>query len=698
MKTKSLLSRFLKSVALAFVLLISASSLTLASVGHEFVIQYPDGSTAPLKGAVAHTVYLDLTDNDTTEKSYMNDTCNYNDTSGRITNGSQCTTSTSCGFASWMAPELLPNFKDTYQGLNGTPFDQFVSKIKSTTGLDYDANNIRGVKGAFWEGQIAQYCNQVGDAGSGCKRSDQSQFQIVSYQRPSQATIFNSNSLSQNNGTGYYPDSKKGPLDSLWKSGAGANNDWNIDGTTKKEMLFDNAGGNALHGNVKWVLKLPAPAANPTKPTITVNGCVNTDGTANPADFLTVTWSNSPTKIKVVNLSTDTGMPAGTTNKWDATTGKGYFWNKDVSGTDVTTLKIPSGGLTGWGAASGKSIPISPGKYYAYVWDGTKSAEADPVTVQACATTTPVAAPMCVSITMQDAGGNAINADRYPTLKANDQVYFRCGADVPNSVNSYKFRVIEVDSNGAGHELVLPSYPGSVSTAYTIPKAGKFVAQCAICYAHDPKNPTVVSCDAFENPGVTIASTAPATPLPPAAQEGCPANYSCVASAQCPIDRLDTTQDPNTGAFIPKYICADRSQACCRPAPASTPAGTAVPVPTVKPPTQVGNCPISQGYQCMDSTTCGGDITRVETTFDLNTGAITPKYKCDIIAQTCCKPVSTSTSTSTTTTQKSCQQLGGTCSSGTRGLCTGQPLVSNYSSSSCPSPNVCCIVSSGTNM
>ena len=74
---------------------------------------------------------------------------------------------------------------------------------------------------------------------------------------PSQAGIFSDGSFKDLNGRGRYPSYAMGELDNMWLSGVNANNaiGWNERGGTQ-EILFNNVGGNTLHGEVTWKLSV----------------------------------------------------------------------------------------------------------------------------------------------------------------------------------------------------------------------------------------------------------------------------------------------------------------------------------------------------------------------------------------------------------------------------------------------------------
>lgn len=296
----------------------------------------------------------------------------------------------------------------------------------------------------------------------------------------------------------------------------------------------------------------------PAKPTLVAKGCIKADGTAQPAEFLELSWTDSPTVVQVVNINTTGNFNSGP------------FWNKDVRTLANNVTTAPTGFNPQAGAGA---FPVRVGKYYAYAWDGTQASDVAEVTVETCPVVTPPpTAPICLNIKMYDSGNNLVT--NYSTLKPGDKVKFGCGQVA--GVVWYSFRVLELDSTGKPYnpnQAPLPSYPGSMSTEYTIPRAGGFKAQCAIC---PPKssNPFDVECQAFEDVGSGSTQPTP-TPAPVETQTACPttSGYQCLSSLTACTDQGGTFETfiPQGGTLTMKHTCSVSTQVCCKMPPAGGP-------------------------------------------------------------------------------------------------------------------------------
>lgn len=559
----------LKSLATTFSLLILLSvSVGPVSangwVDHRFFLKLPDGSVdkIDLKGAKIHQLHNHSDDE-------IND-CGYPDKDdferivGRnkdISSGYHCATFATCSVETYLAPYLPKDFnsdKSVYSKDNasyaafhdGKQFSKVLAELTPYSHLNFQNNNIRGFEGAKWK---ASFQHKEAEDGTMAK-----------------ATKNEIDRLDGEENWGKvagYSDKQR------WSEG---------------EVIKDNLGGNALHGQIEWILEAPsAPPPPPEiqKPTASLAGkCAN----SNPGiPSYTYTLSNIDLKggtFKSSHLHLNVTKGAWT-NEFKQTFGPPIYESTDANGVIsyslIFTTAAPTNNTITWNVlptegvgnqasntktvadlvrwvdakkAAGVTIPfeikttLEAEKDGATVLNDSISVASNGfkpkfVTDECGQPTGGGGAPVCADIRLLDFGGNPTSGDK---LKAGDKVEFSCGQ--VTGATAYKFRVLELNSAGKiGKTIDLPPYPGRISTAYTIPQAGTFMAQCAIC-----TGPGGTGCQAFEDTGLSSGTPDPVTPPAPGSGGACP--YACVTNGGC---------NTSLGWKVESQYTCGTNQVCC---------------------------------------------------------------------------------------------------------------------------------------
>lgn len=591
------LQHILAFTVITLTLLVSSVKPALALGGwidHKFELERPDGSRMDLKGAKIH-MYLKQEEATSARFNHIANFCAYPDFDSNIggyvdkdnkpgditlSGGYHCLTPQSCSRQDYGTPYLPKSFNGNvpYSSWEDTSYSTFHDGKTFTESLTgnvgylanmYKPNLIRGFEGAKWDMQL-DWTN-----GSGVGRATQAEINDIPNQQGGES----------------------------WPTVPGfeGNQSW-----SEGEVYKDPDGGNVLHARITWVLKPPAQPVE--KPTATLTGkCAN----ANPGvPSYTFTTSNIDLKgqqfadshlyLKVPkgawtdDFKAQFGPPI---YENDQTTDYSLIYNTTPPNNNVIVQTVlPTEGvgnkpenkktvadLVKWVDArktAKQPLPqfqvattlMSKNGSNTYLNDFIPAAFKPGFYTNECGTPPPTSPPpsnppvgACVSIAMLDFGNNLITD--YSKLKVGDRIEFQCGA--VTGVNQYKFRVLELGANNAVAKTVdLPPYPGRVSTAYTIPSAGKFIAQCAIC-------PNGV-CQDFEPanylPGINTgtgggttnppasSTTNPTRPNPSCIGPNGETSYSCVPEKQC----VPTSRKTN-----PAKVCDNSTYVCCAPASAT---------------------------------------------------------------------------------------------------------------------------------
>jgi hypothetical protein len=559
------MKQIFKSLAIFFSLtvMLSFSVVPVSANGwvdHRFFLKLPDGSIEKidLKGAKIHTL-------DSHSDRPRND-CGYPDKNDferiaggnkDITPGYHCATFATCSVENYMAPYLPKDFdanSSIYSADNASyfafhndkSFSNTLSALAPYSHLQYRNNNIRGFEGAKWQ---ATFQHREAEHGS--------------------FTLATSDEIGRLNSQENWGEINGIDGVQRWSEG---------------EVIKDSLGGNALHGQVEWILTAtdkPQPPAQ--KPTATLVGqCANTTPGIPSFNY---TFSNIDLKGQdfsyarlFIRLPHDANEA-----KIIAALGEPYFTNAGSYGYNIkyfdaapTSFAInastPILGKDNVSKATlGQFITNSRASLPAtYTFDvaavlESKSGETKTLNDYIKATFQPKfinnecgqgggGGPMCVSLDMQNTGGNIIRD--YSTIKAGDSIKFSCGR--VTGVTQYAFRVVAFDAQnrqvGTPTTLRPDTAASSVSLPFTIPATGgKFLAQCAIC----PNG----QCQEFE-PANYIArpntGTGTPTPIPtatPIVNPTCAAPNSCVNVGECL---------PTTGRTIIS-ACGAAGSVCCSP-------------------------------------------------------------------------------------------------------------------------------------
>ena len=499
---KSLFKGLATTAILLLVMGFAVNSVQAAGwVDHKFLIELPDGTKKDIKGAKLHVFHQQHAE---TGSAAFTNTCYYpekppeNENSewgaiGANIGGYHCSTPSSCTIIDYGAPFLPKDFNtnsDIYSQGNASYFSfykiSFTEDLKKlgfgTLAGTYQEGNIRGFEGAKWEGTV-----------NFSEQDSKGPVAIVT----DQAEI--DRELNSRADWG-----KKG-----------------FDGVTHRwgprEVYKDPQGGNALHGQITWVLKPPAVAE---KPTATLSGrCTNTSpGIASYSFTLsnikggTFVDNHLYLKVPKSNWTNEFKSIFGPPIFEDAgTTDYSLIYNTAKPGNDgsITLTVLPSekignkpentktvADLVNWMDARrvpGGVIPtltvatnLNVDNNGTTIFNSQINSTFQPkFTNNECGTpppTTPPVGPMCSAITMHNSGGIIILD--YSSIKPGDQVKFSCRR--VTGVTQYAFRVVKFTGNNVqdGDPVTLqPEATGSsMSKPFTIPTdGGKFLAQCAIC-------------------------------------------------------------------------------------------------------------------------------------------------------------------------------------------------------------------------
>lgn len=553
----------IKTLAITFslvLLLISGSSRVSAAgwVDHKFVLQLPDGKTKELKGAKMHIFHKQHEAGGATaftntcyypEKEAIGENDGWAAKAKELVGNYHCVTPASCTIIDYGAPYLPKSFNANsavYARDDAAYFafynSTFTDALKNDSPFSYLANsyqngNIRGFEGARWQGSVDSTATD--EKGPVAIVTDQAELDRELNNRPEWGKA----------GFDVQTPHRWGP----------------------GEVFKDPQGGNVLHGQITWALKAPKAASE--KPTATLAGkCTNT--TPGIPSF-TYTFSNIDLKGQefsyarlFIRLPHDANEA-----KIIAALGEPYYTNAGTYGYNIkyfdtapTSFVIDAntpilGKDNKSKATLGQFITNSRASLpAAYTFDiagilESKSGDTKTLNDYIKAIFQPKfindecgqgggGAPMCLDIKILDFGGNAADVTK---LQPNQKIKFQCGQVA--GVTQYKFRVLELNTAGQiGKTVDMQQYPGRVSVDYTIPQAGKFLAQCAIC----PNG----QCQAFENTGLSSGQPNPATPVPsPGSAGACADNgYACITTGGC-----------NTSLGwknMPQYSCPT-GQGCC---------------------------------------------------------------------------------------------------------------------------------------
>lgn len=492
----------LRSLAFSFTILflIVVTAQPVAALGgwvdHKFMLGRPDGtiSEVDLKGAKMHIYHKSVDPDSTYFKGSVNSFCVYPDKNNEFgkyvdedrnpgdvpfSGGYHCLTPQSCSNIDYGAPYLPKSFNSSesvyndwedasYKTFHSNTFTEALasSSLKDIIG-SYQPDNIRGFDKAIWTMKLdSNPHNEVGLA---------SQQEID--------TTLNSRS-DWGNIKNYGGDPKR------WSQG---------------EVYRDSAGDNALHAAITWVLVPPKTIAPAVKPTATLVGkCTNT--TPGTPSF-TYTFSNIDLKgqqfsyarlfIRLPHDASEAAIKAALGEPFFTNAGS-YGYNIKFFDAAPTSFEINANTpILGKDNVSkvtlGQFITNSRASLHSkYTFDvagvlESKSGETKTLNDYVKATFQPKfinnecgqapTALQCLDIKILDFGGNPANI---ATLQPNQKIKFQCGQVA--GVTQYKFKVLELNSAGQiGKTVDMQQYPGRLSVDYSIPQAGKFIAQCAIC-------------------------------------------------------------------------------------------------------------------------------------------------------------------------------------------------------------------------
>lgn len=618
MNIRSVLLATLFSLSL---LVVGASTVQAAGwVDHKFLIELPDGTKKDLKGAKMHIFHKQ---HEQTGAEAFTNTCYYPDKNPINENPNwgalqanigdyHCSTPQSCTIIDYGAPFLPKDFnanRYVYEQGNASYFafhdnKTFTEALRDDWGFRnlaniYKEGNIRGFDGAKWEGTV-----------------------------------------------NFSEDDSKGPVAIVRDQGEidrelNARSDWGtkgFDGQTNRwgpgEVYKDPQGGNALHGQITWVLKPPTPQAE--KPTASLTGkCANnspgiptytfTLSNISPKDapfvdnhlYLKVPKSNWTDEFKSI-FGPPIYEDAGTTD-YSLIYNTAQPVNGSVVMTVLGTEKIGNkpentktvADLVKWMDARrgpGGVIPtLTVATNLQLKVDGTdvlnsqiNSTFQPKFTNNECGTP-PVAGPMCVSIKMINLNNAEIT--NYKALRAGDAVKFECGNVA--GVSNYAFRVVKFNAQNVQTGIVsltANKSKANQSELFDIPReGGKFLAQCALC----PNG----QCQAFEP---TSYVERPSTGGTPGVQSctSINSNYSCVTPQGCEAGKTIEGACPTAGQVCCTSRTRDETPAPSTPTP--TPASTACVSPNSCT-TAAGCLTIAAGKTCGSGQVCCADRVRDET-------------------------------------------------------------------------------------
>lgn len=606
-----------------FLLIVGVTRVEAAGwVDHKFQIELPDGTKKPLQGAkmhVFHQQHQDTGANAFTNTCYYPDFPPQNENSewgaiGANIGGYHCSTPSSCTIIDYGAPFLPKDFNtnsSVYSQGNASYFafynKTFTQELQDSGYGDlaqkYQNGNIRGFDGAKWQGTV---------------------------------------NFSEND--------SKGPVAIVTDQGEidrelNARADWGragFDGATHRwgpgEVYKDPQGGNALHGQITWILK-PPPIE---KPTATLTGKCANNSPGVPT--YTYTLSNINLKgqqfadnhlyLRIAKLSTTTdeikrefGPPIYENNQFmeyslifNTTAPTNNSITMTVNGAEgignQDTNKKTVADFVAWADKKREVGALLP-PFEIATNLRTKTGETFNTTDYISATfrpkfqtnecgtpppTTPPtgggSSPVCLNIKMQNLDGATIT--NFNALQAGQGVKFACGT--VTGVNQYKFQVVRFDAQNRqlGSPVALAvgrdnSKP-NVSDIFYIPnEGGKFLAQCTLC----PNG----QCQPFE----------PASYVPAPSTGGgtaCTTPNSCTTASGCLTVASGNFACPTAG----QVCCANRKRDETPPpsTPTPTPAATACVTPNSCT-TAAGCLTVATGKSCSGGLVCCANRKRDET-------------------------------------------------------------------------------------
>lgn len=303
----------LKNVALTSVFLLSIGfnyQVNAGTILHKFQIQLPNGEIQNMSGGPSiHSVVRD--NNDIAQLDY----CNYdrNDDDSESSNRLkaypeyQCYTPSGCDWSTWHAPYFPSSFdstrkeyslneslkdgsgeKDENMGSMNASYANFDPQSRSFTQAFpwakqyFNTTDPLGGQYFYWEGRVDQICppDPEADGDGGCINRGPQAFKILSgVQKPSQTPGLDYDLRKSGENAVADVQNQIDPLwtNVLWRklhgdgtiSGGEGNNNRQagydrkpVTYNTKpgeKSILYNAVGGNAIHGNVTWVLKNSIP-------------------------------------------------------------------------------------------------------------------------------------------------------------------------------------------------------------------------------------------------------------------------------------------------------------------------------------------------------------------------------------------------------------------------------------------------------